>query len=76
MSPYVAQLGLLYPQLPWLPFAVFSSTAIICGLLVTLLPETRHMRLPRTIREAENINNTRLEGHQEEEEESGHSVQT
>ena len=57
MSPYVAQLGVHYPHLPWLPFAIFSSTATTCGLLVSLLPETLGVTLPTTVREAENMNN-------------------
>ena len=39
----------------WIPGIVFSSLAIVTGVLVLLLPETLNRPLPETIKDVENL---------------------
>jgi len=56
VSPYVVGLGTLTGQ-DWLPMTVFAVGAVISGLMVFFLPETKDKALPKTLHEAETLTN-------------------
>ena len=50
LSPVILLLGDVFESLP---LVLFGSSAVLAGLLVFLLPETRGQQLPQTLREEE-----------------------
>ncbi|XP_071801412.1 organic cation transporter protein-like [Asterias amurensis] len=50
LSPVILLLGDVFESLP---LVLFGSSAVLAGLLVFLLPETRGQQLPQTLREGE-----------------------
>ncbi|XP_071803110.1 organic cation transporter protein-like isoform X2 [Asterias amurensis] len=49
IAPFVVYLNTVSG---WLPLTIFGAISITSGLLVSLLPETRHTRLPETFEDA------------------------
>ncbi|XP_038078076.1 organic cation transporter protein-like [Patiria miniata] len=56
LSPIILLLG---DYLESLPLIVFGSSAVLAGLLVLLLPETKGRKLPQTLEEGEEIGKCR-----------------
>lgn len=52
-APFVAtDLGKLHPMMPMM---MFGGLSLLAGLLTLTLPETRGLRLPQTLEEAESL---------------------
>ncbi|XP_045500843.1 organic cation transporter protein-like [Colias croceus] len=56
IAPLTPLLSLYHKSMPTV---IFGGMCIICSMLVLLLPETRNMRLPDTIEEAEELSKMR-----------------
>lgn len=50
LCPFILLLGDSFRDLP---LYIFGGSALVAGLLVLLLPETRNKKLPETVDEAE-----------------------
>lgn len=52
LCPFILLLGDYYKMLPYF---IFGGSALVAGILILLLPETRNTKLPETVLEAEAI---------------------
>ncbi|XP_033124960.1 organic cation transporter protein-like [Anneissia japonica] len=52
IAPQILFAGVIFEQLPYL---IFGGLAIAAGLVMLLLPETRGLNLPQTLKEGENL---------------------
>ncbi|CAB4063814.1 SLC22A4_5 [Lepeophtheirus salmonis] len=59
LTPYVAKLALYYGLSN--VDIVFGISALVVGLLILSFPETKHYKIPETIKEAESFGRTNLE---------------
>ena len=58
VAPFVAQLAFVWKPLPML---VLGFPCILAAFLAYFIPETKHIELPTTMKDASNLENNKLE---------------
>ena len=58
VAPFVAQLAFIWKPLPML---IMGLPSIFAAVLVYFIPETKHIELPATMKDASNLENNKLE---------------
>ena len=58
VAPFVAQLAFVWKPLPML---ILGFPSIFAAFLAYFIPETKHIELPTTMKDASNLENNKLE---------------